>query len=280
MSTPLKLRCQECAYDNEPERIYCHNCGTKLDRTQLPVDAKGPETQKQVLKRVRKIVTPDRGFFSNWKKTLLNTLAWSVFVGACIQIARPPENIPAPIPDEKMGEYTNLMDVMLTMRQDGESRPVSMKEADVNRYLQNVIKQKKTGVIEEEVKFHRTYVHFHPGTVEVWTHSSFFDYPLYAGGYYQIGVQDGKITATCVGGQLGRLPVHPLVMEHLDIIFDSLWKALKGERQSVFLMANVEVLEGGIVLTNAPAEAEAPLNTPAAAPSGTPSPLGNPTLGL
>lgn len=275
----MKLRCQECAYENEAERIYCHNCGTKLDRTQLPEDKKGAETQKEVMKRVRKVVEPDRGFFTNWKKSLFNALLWAVFIAGCIQIARPPDNIPTPIPAEKMGEYTNLMDVLLTMRQANQASPVSMKEPDVNRYLQNVIKQKKTGVIDEEVKFHRAFVHFREGVAEIWTETSFFDYPLYAAGSYQLAVKEGKITATCVGGQLGRLPVHPLLMDQLDIIFDSLWKALKGERQSFFLMANVEVHDGEIILTNAPAQTAAPAAAPAA-PAGTPSPLGNPSLGL
>ena len=31
-STP-KLTCGQCGYENEPERVYCHNCGTKLDRS-------------------------------------------------------------------------------------------------------------------------------------------------------------------------------------------------------------------------------------------------------
>ena len=31
-----RLTCAECKYENEVERVYCHNCGEKLDRSLLP----------------------------------------------------------------------------------------------------------------------------------------------------------------------------------------------------------------------------------------------------
>ena len=33
------LTCKECQHVNEEARIYCHNCGTKLDRSLLVEDA-------------------------------------------------------------------------------------------------------------------------------------------------------------------------------------------------------------------------------------------------
>jgi hypothetical protein len=30
-----KLACTECQHQNEVQRIYCHNCGAKLDRSAL-----------------------------------------------------------------------------------------------------------------------------------------------------------------------------------------------------------------------------------------------------
>ena len=31
----IKLVCPECQRQNEPERIYCHDCGARLDRSAL-----------------------------------------------------------------------------------------------------------------------------------------------------------------------------------------------------------------------------------------------------
>ena len=30
-----KLVCTDCQHENELERIYCHNCGARLDRTKI-----------------------------------------------------------------------------------------------------------------------------------------------------------------------------------------------------------------------------------------------------
>src|SRR5207248_2542951 len=34
-ATPVQLTCPECRRDNEAERIYCHDCGARLDRSAL-----------------------------------------------------------------------------------------------------------------------------------------------------------------------------------------------------------------------------------------------------
>ena len=70
------LTCKQCNYDNEPERVYCHNCGAKLDRTVLPKDpAKTKEGKEKTAKRVRRMINPARGFFTNWHKALANSLS-------------------------------------------------------------------------------------------------------------------------------------------------------------------------------------------------------------
>jgi predicted amidophosphoribosyltransferase len=48
-STP-KLFCPECRRENEPERIYCHDCGTRLDRSAAARSKKEPiqDTHKRV----------------------------------------------------------------------------------------------------------------------------------------------------------------------------------------------------------------------------------------
>ena len=48
------LICPDCRNENEIERIYCHDCGTKLDRSKLKKDKsivkeeKPEETQKRI----------------------------------------------------------------------------------------------------------------------------------------------------------------------------------------------------------------------------------------
>ena len=100
-ATPPTITCKQCSYANEPERVYCHNCGAKLDRSLLPKEpAKaGKETQDQARKRVRKLVNPARGFFTNWHRAFFNALGAGVSIAVLVQMARPPAAVP-PVPSD------------------------------------------------------------------------------------------------------------------------------------------------------------------------------------
>ena len=94
MADKKTINCKQCGYANEGERVYCHNCGTKLDRVLLPGDDKKEESVEKKQKRIRKAVTPSRGFYAGLGKTFLVTMFWAVFIAASIQIARPPDDVP------------------------------------------------------------------------------------------------------------------------------------------------------------------------------------------
>ena len=57
------LVCKQCNFENEPERVYCHNCGAKLDRSLLPPEATKREDPVIVQERVRKLVRPRAGLW-------------------------------------------------------------------------------------------------------------------------------------------------------------------------------------------------------------------------
>src|SRR5438045_7033000 len=53
-ATPVQLTCPECRRDNEAERIYCHDCGARLDRSALAGYTTGKkETSEELHKRMR-----------------------------------------------------------------------------------------------------------------------------------------------------------------------------------------------------------------------------------
>src|SRR5438552_884776 len=54
-----KLVCPECQHENEPERVYCHNCGARLDRFALTNEKGTPkENLVETQKRLRRIFSP------------------------------------------------------------------------------------------------------------------------------------------------------------------------------------------------------------------------------
>jgi hypothetical protein len=52
-----KLVCAECRHENEAERIYCHNCGERLDRSAVSAQKKAQDPQ-EVHRRLQKMLGP------------------------------------------------------------------------------------------------------------------------------------------------------------------------------------------------------------------------------
>src|SRR5437867_523967 len=88
--------CKECGHENEPERIYCHNCGTKLDRSFLAAEEKKEiETPAEVRKRIIKATNPRRAIFTRASfRKLLETVAIGAVIAIVVQVAREPDGIP------------------------------------------------------------------------------------------------------------------------------------------------------------------------------------------
>ena len=250
------LNCQQCGYANEAERIYCHNCGTKLDRSLLPQESKPKEDLKDVQRRVKKVVSPARGLFSGWFRSLFNSLVWAALAAAVIQIARPPADVPPmPTADESMDFATLLQQV-----EEAQAKPapqsISISEKAADGYLKYWVKPKKQeGLYASDVKFERAYVQFGEGVCRIYSQHAIFGYSLYAGTAYKVSIKGTGIEATNIGGSLGRLPLAAVVMEQADFVFPKLWAALTHEKKVLDRLQSIEIHKGQFVVLTKPAVA-------------------------
>jgi len=246
------LTCKQCNYENEPERVYCHNCGAKLDRTLLPKDpTKTKEAIEQSRKRVRKLVTPRSGFFTNWHLSLLNVLASAVSVAALIQMARPPTGVPpVPTKDDLMNA-PQLVEAIEDLQMSTTPQARQLPEAMINLYLAGAVKA-KGDTADDYFKFDRTFVNLGKDVIKITAQESAFGYPLYAATDYKLSIAGGKLVATNVGGSLGRIPVHPMIMEYCGFAFDQLWAALQREKSLLDNMQSVTISPGMFTFVTKP----------------------------
>ena len=251
MAAPT-LTCKQCNYANEAERVYCHNCGAKLDRSLLPKEpAKARESEAKTRKRVRKLVTPARGFFTNWHRTLLNTLVFALSAGALIQAARPPAGVPPVLTKEDILAAPNLLGQIGEVLMYPTPQARQLPETTINLYLASAIKP--TGDTSQDYfKFDRAFVNLGQDVIKITAQESVFDYPVYAGASYKLSIAGGKLVADNVGGNLGRLPVHPMIMEYCGVAFQQLWDALQREKSLLDRMQSVSVQPGQFIFATKP----------------------------
>jgi hypothetical protein len=243
------LVCQECQKENEAERIFCHTCGTRLDRTALATRKSVTEKPEDAHQRIRRMFDPHRGnlrrTFFKFSKVLLAAFA----TAAVLQIVLP-QDVPAP---------TKTVGVPPQINFDLENAELYHRPAElhysseqVTEYLNSALKSKQKNLDKPLLDFKRALVKFDEGTCTLTVERSLFGYPLHQRATFAVNLVEGKINATNKGAWIGRLPVHPIIMRYGDIIFADVWSALDRERKLIAKMGGIEFHDNSVVLTGPP----------------------------
>jgi hypothetical protein len=240
----IKLVCPECQRQNEPERIYCHDCGARLDRSALAKVAPKGEDVKETHRRLRSMFDPGR-----LKMRLMFFKISKLILGACglavlIQMLVPPE-----VPERV--KSIELQQINLDLEHASTSRgaaPLQYTEAQVNAYLVNVLKSKQAA-LSKLLQFERALVNFDEGACRITAERSLLGFSVFHSISYNVTLQNGTLTASSNGGSIGRMPIHPMVMKFGDILFTDLWTALDREKKSVTKMGAIEFHPKTVILT-------------------------------
>ena len=248
-ATAVQLICPECQRENEAERIYCHNCGVRLDRSAVAPRKSAQEGLKETQRRVRRIFDPTRVKVRFWffrtAKVVLGACATAAFIQMVLPPDVPPPVKPLLLPSQINFDLENAVNY---------HRPQQLQytEDQVNAYLGYALKIKQSALDKPMLDFKRVVVGFGEGDVKVTAERAFFGFSLYSGSSYKLKVQDGKLVASNNGGSIGRIPVHPVAMRLMEVIFADIWAALDRERKLVAKMNAIEVHPKSILLTAPP----------------------------
>lgn len=233
------LTCSQCSFANEAERVYCHNCGAKLDRSLLP---KAEEADKESIdktrRRVQKMTNPGGMKVMNEVKTLGKVVWSSALVALLVGFVREPEGLPPAKTDDL--SLRMIGSELAEAADSPQPRTLIFTEAEANSYLRTSLKSKGAALIPG-AKFERAFVKFERENVTAGLVQSLFGFPLHTGARYHIGVKDGKFFADSMGGSFGRIAIHPALMKYATAAFQPLWTALKREKDQVAAMQNVVV---------------------------------------
>ena len=239
-TTMTKLVCGECRHENEAERIYCHNCGERLDRSAAA--ARKPMVDPtDTHRRLQKMLEPPsrvrHNFFAVGKLVLA-----AVAAAALVEMALPPE-LPAP---------TKIVSPQIDLDLENahlRPSPLEYSQDQINAYLTYRLISKKKALTYPFLTFVRATASFREGACTIGVERSLFGYSIFSRTSHRVDTSAGKIAATNVGGWIGRLPIHPAIMQFGDIIFVDLWSALDRERKLIGKMEAVNFHDGSVTIT-------------------------------
>jgi len=242
-ATITKLVCAECRHENEAERIYCHNCGERLDRSVVAAQKNAQDPQEEARRRLQKMLGPPNRARQNFFAVSKLALAAAV-VAALVQIALPPE---LPAPTKIVSPQIDLdLENAASYQKPG---PLEYSQDQINAYLAYRLTSKKKALNKPLLDFVRATASFREGACTIGMERSLYGYSLFSRTSYRIETGAGKIGATNVGGWIGRMPVHPVIMRFGDIIFADLWSALDRERKLLGKMGAVNFHDGSVSIT-------------------------------
>jgi len=264
----IKLVCPECQRQNEPERIYCHDCGARLDRSALAKVAPKLEDPKATQRRLKQLLDPGRVklrlMFFKISKLLLGACAMAVL----IEMLRPPRDLP------ERPKSLELQQISLDLEKATSSHgaaPLQYSNEQVNAYFANVTKTKQAA-LNKFLQFERALVNFDEGVCRITVERSLLGFSVFHSTSHNVALQNGTLTATNNGGSIGRMPIHPMIMKYGDILFADLWSVLDREKKLVAKMGTIEFHPKLVILTPKQAASLAPAPAPVPPPPPAPAP--------
>ncbi|HEX4638773.1 MAG TPA: zinc ribbon domain-containing protein [Chthoniobacterales bacterium] len=237
-----KILCPECRHENEAERIYCHNCGERLDRSAVLAKekSKDPGEERRRLQRMMEGPSKLRQNFIAVSKVALAAAG----AAALVLMALPPE-VPAStkvVPPQIDLDLENAA----AFRKAG---PFEYSQEQVNAYLSYRLTSKKKALNKPFLDFVRATASFHDGACTIAMERSLFGYSIFTRSSYRVEASGGKSGAQNLGGWIGEFPIHPAIMKYGDIVFADLWAALDREHRLVAKMAGVNFHDAGVTIT-------------------------------
>jgi len=239
-TTMTKIVCGECRHENEAERIYCHNCGERLDRSAAAAQ-KPMVDPTETHRRLQKMLGPPSRVRHNFFAVSKLVLA-AVAAAALVEMALPPE-LPAPTKIVSPQIDLDLENAHLRLS------PLEYSQDQINAYLTYRLITKKAALTYPFLTFVRATASFREGACTIAMERSLFGYSIFSRTSHRVETNAGKIAATNVGGWIGRLPIHPVIMQFGDIIFADLWSALDRERKLIGKMGAVNFHESSVTIS-------------------------------
>jgi ribosomal protein L20A (L18A) len=236
-----KLVCTACKYENEVERVYCHNCGEKLDRSLLPKieEVKAADEKEKTGKKVKKLMNPNRfDWLQNLKRFLLIELLAAVVAAGYLASQAPEEVPPMKIegfPQSMVGEeWAGLMGTRVPAA-------VAFLEFDVNYHLRKTVKGADGPL---GIKYERAFALFAPNSVTLTVQRNAWGLTIYNGVTFQPVSTAGKWKADVQRISVGRLTI-PLSIAKLvkldTLVQDAFSRVLDKEIKQLDRVEAIEV---------------------------------------
>src|SRR3954466_8831341 len=213
-TTPVtKLVCSECRHENEPERIYCHECGSRLARSAIRIQK---EPIQDTHKRVRRMFNPQRAKLRALATEGVKLILGAGFIALVIVMFLSPE-LPAPVKGATLVSLIRFdLESMVNKHQPPRRE---FTEEQANTFLASALKTKHARVDKPYLSFKRAVLTFQEQSCAVTVERAVGRYwSVYTSCTYVPQLKAGNLSAQIIAARIGRLPVHPKLAQYMGVL--------------------------------------------------------------
>ncbi len=247
ISTMPTVACSECRRENEIERIYCHDCGARLERKAIQ---KIVSPKEDTHNRVKKLFDARRAKIRSVFFKISKVVLAACGSAALVVMALPPE-MPSVSKDPLVQTPTVGFDLERVLARH-EPTQVKYTDEQTNLFLAYNLKSKKKTLDKPLLEFKRAVAAFHEGTASVTMERAIFGYSVFTTIDFAPQSKGGKADVKPTGGYIGRMPIHPEIAKYMNSLFLDLWGALERERKLASRLTSVEFHDKSVLLISIP----------------------------
>jgi len=230
-----EVKCAECGHENDPTRVFCHNCGIRLER---------PEGEKATIAETTPVMGRSsapvrRGFFQaggfGWLmlrlgRSLVSLAILAALLAVLIEAGREPDWVPeATTPDKQ--KATRLYQSIQKFSDTVYPRMIDLTQEQANNYLAVRLEAEAEGGAIFQAKFIRAFVTIESDTMRFVVEQKYLDWPVYMSVILVPKISGNaatgrnEVSLRLAGAGVGRLRLPALVAQvmqkHLQGVIDS-----------------------------------------------------------
>lgn len=240
----MGLACLSCGYDNDATRVYCHNCGLRLERKTMAAPPTGFTPAAEITAaRTRKPSFPWGSYFA----ALVKLLILGVFAGLVVLVLLPPPNVPS-----RLASDENLAKRLNGLIEDSAgaagTRAFSVPAVDASVWLATMVRM-PSGSENSLLKPERLYLVPGEGEALVGLECVLpVGLKVYFEGVYAPESSGGGTTLVPRRYSIGRLPLPEVAGYLVQRQFDGLATALQGALYPLSQASQINVTPQTITL--------------------------------
>ncbi|MFH0907232.1 MAG: zinc ribbon domain-containing protein [bacterium] len=226
------IQCAKCGHQNVLGRIFCTNCGQKLDFDQISAKPRRQRSWPSVGKTVKMGVT-------------------LVIIGLLVMILKPakPTGMPGTLQDaQRMNQKLRAMKAAIL-----DEKPVvhEVSEKEVNGYLAEILKRRDetpTTGVKNPVKMRVINVHFSPERIHAVIHVAIGPITLSYSVVGQPARKDHQFTIKPDSVKLGFLPLPSVAGDWIAGRLAAMFSKLGNEKALLDQVSNMQLGDGQVIV--------------------------------